>query len=220
MPCNTGYREYVRVTIPVVKKETLRKKVEAPQIDAKLLAKIGADDSKFREWLMELDPAPLWQEALDRVLKKADDLKGIKFSIDKDGYLQAKAKIAGGEDKRTYSAKIDAIGSAFQMEVIGIVAQLLDYEIVIQEAGDEIVLEGEKQSDAKVHEYLRVATSGQGTATLEFEHFSSPDKLKTEERKFLGLAQKFGIKMVIAERVCAGQPIDSSVVHRNFLQTR
>lgn len=212
MPCNIGYREISRVRIP--KPQTFKEKTEAPKIDSELLVKIGEDDPKFLEWMKELDVNPLLREALKRALAAAGKTSPVKFRVDENGFLEASSNYADKTQKKEIEGITNRVFSRFQMEVLAIVAQLLDYEIIVSQTG----IEGEKNTNSGVNRYLKITEAGSEDSLLQFEHFESQASLKKERRKFVALAQKLGIKIAIIESESGGQPIAEGALHKDFLK--
>jgi hypothetical protein len=220
MPCNVGYRSISRTKIKQPQPETIRSETQAPQINAELLERLGQEDQQFAEWLQELEVGPLLTEALTRALNTVDDTAGVSFAISDAGRLTAKATVNKRARKQRLQKIIDRVVARWQMEVIGIVAELIDYEIKITTDGDALVLEGEKRSNNKVHEYIRITINSNEDSEMCFEHFTDPNELKTEELRFLGLMQRLGINVTFLKSERAGQPIPNGTIHRNFLKQR
>lgn len=222
MPCNIGYRSYSKARIPSPTPQDFKSKTEAPKVDADLLSKIGEEDPEFLEWMREIDSRPLAEEALKRTLEKIGDTNGVNFSIDKEGNLIAKAKYTSGSQKKKIEKTVEEASGLFQMEVLGVAAQLLNYKIFISQQtgarGDIIVLECEKTEDSNVHKYIQVVKEKGEDAVLRFEHFESKKSLDSEINKFVGLAQKLGIKISLTETKKNGSPISSEAVHKDFLK--
>jgi len=216
MPCNIGYRQVVKARLPVNNEESIKEQTEA-KIDQSLLEQIGEPD--FIEWLLDLDIESLLGEALRRALAKIKPDSKIKFSL-KGFYLEAEAKDLTSVQKRGLGKVIDKTFNQFQMEIFGIIAQLLDYEIMFSVDGNNLVLEGEKMEDKNVHKYLKILKDINGQAEIQFEHFSSERELEQEEAKFVALAQKMGIKIVVKNREINGKPIPNGVYHANFLREK
>ena len=220
MPCDLGYKSFSRATVPVPKPLAFKKRAAAPKVDAELMERIGQDDPAFVEWVDELDVAPLLEQALAKTLAAVGG-SPVKFSI-VDGGLAAEATYKDGAEKERAEAVADRVSARWQMEVLAIVAQLLDFETsvtVTREGGNEVImLEGEKHGDEQVHEYLRVTYDpAKGSAVL-FEHFGSEKKLAAVKAKFLALAQKLGVKIRLGETRESGSPIPSGSVHKHFLK--
>ncbi len=166
----------------VVRKE---RRTQAEPVDTDLLEKLGVDDPRFVEWLNALDTTPLLETALARTQGSA------AFRIE-GGMLVGPADGA-------------AIEQRWQLEVLRVVLELLDYETFI----DNGVLEGEKRSGKGVNEFVRV-TSGR---ELRFEHFASDQELASEQRRFLALAQKLSLRLRLEGEQRRGQPIPKGAVH-------
>lgn len=145
----------------------------------------------------------------------------VEFFI-KDGGLEIKATYDGEREKKEVEAVARKMSERFQMELFGIIAELLGYKIRISEAAPDgtnaLVLEGEKEEDAGVHKYLKISVNTAGEGVFAFEHFDSPASVKQERAKFLALADKLGIKIRLSDERQAGQPIPAGVEHRHFLK--
>ena len=76
----------------------------------------------------------------------------------------------------------------------------------------------EKMDGSAVHKYVRVTKNVGGDSNIMFEHFDSPETLTKEKAKFLGLAQKLGVKIEILEHRESGHPIEAHHVHKHFLK--
>lgn len=220
MPCNLGYKTYIPVKIPAPVPKELRKKSKAPAIDSDLLAKIGAEDSEFVEWLKELDSKPLLEEALDRALKAfSGNLNGISLSVDENGNLCFLTKYINAKEKSRKEDTINQLSELWQMEAIKIIGELLDYEVLLERQKSSWVLEGEQTSSDAVHRYFRITKEiGDESAAFMFEHFASAKTLELEEAKFAALAQKFGVGLRLPKSRIVGQPIPEGTEHRHFLK--
>jgi len=223
MPCNIGYKNISRVRVEPKLPQEFKEKAKAPKIDKELLDNMGVRDAVFLDWASGLDISPLLNEALKRALKTSGGPGEIKFRIS-NGELEITSKFTTAEEKRTISAMAKKISERFQMELIGIIAQLLDYRISFSDqiigGKKNSVLEGEKEENANVRKYLKVSIGSTGEGVLAFEHFESQSSLKQERAKFLTLAKKFGVKISIAEETESGQPIPANIEHRDFLKQR
>ena len=222
MPCDLGYKNVSRVTIPAPQPLTFKKRIDAPAIDAELLELIGQDDPGFVEWISDLDGAPLLAAALEKALAGFGNASPVDFSTDGGG-LSATAKYRTAADKARVEKIVDRVGRLWQAEVLAIVAQLLDFETqitVMKEGGQEVVmLEGEKHGGtSQVHEYLRVTLDPAKGSALLFEHFSSKKELTAARSKFLALAQKLGVKIAVTDSKESGSPIPGGSVHKHFLK--
>lgn len=151
MPCDVGYRTYVALSIPVPKPLVFKKKVEAPKIDAKLLQDIGEEDSAFAEWLSRLSDADvkkLLEQALKKAKKHVKNSGRVTFTID-SGCLEAKATYTNASEQGEVEGITDEVTARFQIEVLAMVADILDYETRITEVkvkneAPRLLLEGEK----------------------------------------------------------------------------
>lgn len=220
MPCNIGYRSASRAKIKAPQPETLRSETTAPSVDAELLERLGQTDPQFAEWLQELDIGPLLIEALVRTLNEISDTNGISFTISDAGRLVTETTVRNAREKKRAQATIDRVATRWQMEVIGIAAELIDYETMITGTGDTLILEGEKRGDSKVSEYVRVVLDPNEGSEICFEHFTDPDELQAEELRFLALMQRLGVDVIISSAERHGQPIPVGTVHRDFLKQR
>lgn len=218
MPCDLGYRNYSRIRIPAPQPKELKTKSEAPKIDADLLAKIGEDDTAFLEWMRELNIEPLLQEALRRAIKVAGPTKRITFYIAANGDLIATAKYLNDREKKKLEEQIQTITNGWQMEVLSIAAELLDYEVVKTESNGSFTVEGEKHENSGVHKYLRIERQENGDSAIRFEHFKTKDEAAKEKQKFLGLSQKLGVKIRILDTEERGAPIPHGAIHKHFLK--
>lgn len=217
MPCDIGYKSYSRVNIPAPQVKKFKNKTEAPKIDAELLEKIGENDPEFLEWLLELDIIPLLKEALKRALLKVGELsKNAKFSISKNGDLMSSARYDSETQKRKIEEAAALISNQFQAETLAIVAELLDYEISVSKSREGFVIDGEKEIENGISKVLKITI--QETSSVRFEHFESKKSIEEEERKFLGLAQKLGVKMKFLKTERSGQPIQGKISDDNSLR--
>ncbi len=223
MPCNIGYKNISRIRVEPKLPQEFKEKVEAPKLDENLLNNLGVEDTVFLEWISDLNIDPLLSEALKRALKVSDDTGKAEFLI-KNGNLEISFKFNTAREKGKLEAMARRVSERFQMELLGIIAQLLDYKFSIFEQvadGKKVsILEGEKEENASIHKYLKVSIGNNGEGVLAFEHFESQLSLKQERAKFLTLAQKFGIKVRFSEEWESGQPIPSNIEHRDFLRQR
>lgn len=218
MPCNIGYKNVARIRIPAPKPLRFESKAKALQPDAELLERLGVQDPTFVEWIGELDTKPLLREALKRALTKIDG-GDLKYSIAGSGELIARGEYRGAE-ARALAKTSAAIAKQWQIEVLNIVLQLLDYETQVSvDANQASILEGEKHSSRGVHEFVRISQVD-GRDTLRFEHFASAEEAAKEQAKFLVLAQTMGIKIDLITSEESGQPIPTGTVHRHFLSDR
>ena len=221
MPCDIGYKDISRIRVKPKLPQEFKEKIKAPKPDKGLLDNLGIDDAIFLEWVSGLDINPLLNEALKRALKAVGDIGKVEFRIT-NGELEISSKYMDAKEKRGIESIAKNISERFQLETIGIIAQLLDYTIEFSEraAGSNkfMTVEGEKEESADVHKYLRVSIGANGEGVLAFEHFESQASLKQERAKFLALARKFGIKLMVSEERESGQPIPQNVEHRDFLR--
>lgn len=212
MPCNIGYKSVARAQIPAPQPQTFKAKADAPKIDADLLAKLGSEDEEFLGWLIELNIKPLLEEALKRALSRLA-IKGIELSINDKGELEARGRYVSDKEKQNLSEIFYRVSERWQFEVLGIVAELLGYEVKITQNGDEFILEAEEEGKSHPCDYIKITKKG-GDATIVFEHFKSRKDLEVETAKFLALAHKLGIKIVIGDStVSEGDPFPSENRH-------
>lgn len=209
MPCNIGYKSYAKVEIPVPTPQTFKAKSDAPTIDADLLDKLGIEDPEFLEWTRELNTEPLLKEALKRALAKLG-AGSLDFTIEK-GALKSQGKFVSAQEKGRLSKKTAEVSDRWQFEILGIVAELLDYTTTITQEGDEIILEAEEKGKTHPCDYIKVSRKGD-EAEITFEHFKSKEKLELAEAKFTALADKLGVKIDIKKRsVEKGDPFPNEV---------
>lgn len=212
MPCDIGWKIYEKVEIPVPVPQEFSERSEAPAIDADLLEKLGVEDPEFLAWASELNTRPLLEEALARALGKVGS-GGIDFTIDSEGMLSAKGSYTTSAQKAALKEKSAAISDRWQFEILGIVAELLDYTVTITQKGDELTLEAEEAGKTHPCDYIKVTRRGT-SAEITFEHFKSRKALELAEAKFVALADKLGVKLSIKTRdVREGDPFPESVQH-------
>ena len=212
MPCDIGFKSYTRTEIPVPEPQIFSVETRAPEIDADLLDKLGVEDAEFLAWVSELDQRPLLEEALKRTLAKVS-AGGIDFAVGETGVLKALGRfITPGEKKRLKDAAA-AVSDRWQFEILGIVAEILDYTVTITQKGEEMVLEAEEVG--KVHPCDSIKISRRGTtADITFEHFKSRRALDLATAKFVALADKLGVKIAMGAReVSEGDPFPGSRTH-------
>ncbi len=223
MPCDIGYKNITTIRVEPKIVQEFREKSKAPKIDKGLLENMGVSDAVFLEWASDLNINPLLAEALKRALAAVGEIGKIEFLI-RNGELEIKSKYTDDGEKRRIEAIARKVSERFQIEIISVIAQLLDYAIVISKktiGGQKAtVLEGEKNENANVHKYLKVSIGTTGEGGMSFEHFDSAASLKEERAKFLTLAKKFGVKIALSEEHESGQPIPQDVEHQHFLKVR
>jgi hypothetical protein len=155
------------------------------------------------------------QQALDAVATGGK----ITYSISAVGRLVAETQYKGKREKKRLQEEIDKVAARWQMEVINVVACLMDYETQVSESvGGVLTLEGEKDEGGRVNQYVRVILDPDGESEMAFEHFADPDELKVEEDKFLALMQKLGIDIAVSKTRREGTPIPADAIHRHFLK--
>lgn len=221
MPCNIGYKNVTRIRVAPKLPQEFKEKVKRPKIDQSLLDNMGIEDTVFLDWIMGLDINPLLEEALRRALRALDYKGNANFTVN-NGDLEIRAKFTSAKEKKQLETVVKRVGERFQIEVLAIIAQLMDYKIRVNSktvGGSTVsILEGEKDEPSSVHKYLNVTVGNNGEGVLTFEHFDSKPALKEERAKFIMLAKKFGIKVEYSGEHEAGQPIPSGVEHRDFLR--
>lgn len=189
-----------------------------PAVDSDLLASIGVDDPVFEGWLRDLDTAPLLEEALARALAAAGTPPDATLGIE-NGRLVARATAPDTARLDRARDALDVLARRWQLEVLGVVAELLDHDVSIsrvsEDGRDQLVLEGEKRGAGDVRPSLRITTDVRGEVVVLFEHFASEDELALEERKLRALAQKLGIKIVTGASRRSGQDIPAGAKHRH-----
>lgn len=212
MPCNIGYKASAKVTIPVPVPQEFRTKSEAPEINADLLEKLGVEDATFIEWVMGLDSKPLLEEALKRVLAKID-AKGISFTINDQGMLEASGSFTSATEKKRLAEQSSVATDQWQFEILAIVTELLDYTPTITKNGNELVLVAEEAGKSHPCDYIKV-TKKSGDGSVCFEHFKSRKALDVGMAKFLLLAHKLGVKISLGKlEVSAGDPVPGEAHH-------
>ncbi len=212
MPCNIGYKNFAKAEIPAPVPEKFSAKSKAPAIDPELMEKLGVEDPVFLKWLPSLETAVLLQEALKRTIKKVGD-GSVKFSIDKEGMLDASGTFTSAAEKKRLEKKTAQVTALWQFEVLGIVTELLEYTPIITENGDELILEAEEKGKSHPCDYIKVTRKGDN-ATVCFEHFKSREALDAATAKFLLLAHKLGVKITISRReVTQGHPFPNEIGH-------
>ncbi len=221
MPCDLGFKSYSRVDVPVPQPMTLKKRYAAPQVDAELLQLIGQDDRAFVEWIGELDIGPLLQQALDAALAQKGQVPGARFGVDAGG-LTVDATCRNDTEKRRVEKAVDKVSRRWQVEVLAIVAKLLDFETQVTvskvDGREVLMLEGEKHGTSQVHEYLRVTLDPGAETTMLFEHFASKKEVDAMRDKFLALSQRLGVRIDVQSTRQSGSPIPEGAVHGHFLK--
>lgn len=212
MPCNIGFKSYAKIVIPEPQPQTFKAKADAPKIDADLLAKLGNEDPDFLEWVSDLNTKSLLEEALKRTLAKTTE-KDVKFKINAEGMLEAKGSYFEDREKKSLDQTASNVSECWQFEILGIVTQLLGYRVTITQTGGEFVLEAEEEGESHPCDYIKVVKKD-GNATLVFEHFKSRSALQLETAKFLTLAHRLGVKIVVDEStVSEGDPFPGEERH-------
>jgi len=222
MPCDIGIRSVTRINIPSVQPQEFEEEIKPPEIDRDLLDKIGEDDQVFLEWLGELEIGPLLEEALRRAKSRVENSDSLSIAISKNGRLVIKSSYTNAREKRQIETVANMLSARFQMEVLAIIAELLDYRISLnqQGRGEEItfILEGEKEAVSGVGKYLRITKDTSEDGALMFEHFESKKALTSEQYKFLGLSQKLGVKIFVEDTEYSGQAISREMTRKDILR--
>lgn len=212
MPCNIGYKAYAKIEIPEPQPQTFTEKSEAPDIDAELLEKLGIEDPVFLKWAQDLDTKPLLQEALKRTLV-AINTGWLDFTIDSQGMLETRSTFRSVSEKKRVIQQAAAVSDRWQFEILGIVAELLDYSVIITQKGDGMVLEAEEAGKSHPCDYIKV-TRSRGVSEITFEHFKSRAALDLATAKFLALAHTLGVKIALGRReVSEGNPFPGEELH-------
>ncbi|MDE1970248.1 MAG: hypothetical protein KGI50_01595 [Patescibacteria group bacterium] len=217
MPCNIGVKSYAKIEIPQPQPQTFSSKTEAPAIDADLLEKLGQEDSVFLQWIRELDTKPLLEEALKRALLNMKG-SGIDFRINASGMLETKGSFVTPQEKKALQIRAAAVSDRWQMEILGIVTQLLGYAHTLTVRGEETILEAEDEGKAHPCKYIKV-TRRNNASSFVFEHFTSRSALDVEMAKFLLLADRLGVKVAVRDKeILEGDPMPVSA-HLSHLHT-
>ena len=220
MPCDLGFKSYSRIDVPVQQPAVLKKRCAAPAVDAELMRLIGQDDQQFVEWINELDTAPLLQKALDAALS-AGGARGVTFSVSADGLI-AETTYLGAREKQRAEKAIEKVSRRWQIEVLAVAAQLLDFETQVTATAvggkDVLMLEGEKHGSSRVHEYWRVSFDPAAETTMLFEHFASRQEVDAVRDKFLALSQRLGVRIAVTATRQSGSPIPEGAVHEHFIR--
>jgi len=204
MPCEIGYRAYASVPVPAPQPQDFRVKAEAPDITANLLEKLGVEDPEFLEWAQELDKRSLLQTALTRALR--NERTSLDFVLTDDGMLEARGSFTTTAERSRLEKTASAVSARWQFEILGIVAELLDYSVKITEEKGGLVLEAEEAGKSHPCNYIRVSKRGE-TADITFEHFKSRKDLEIALAKFETLARTLGVKLRIATpQIREGEP--------------
>jgi len=220
MPCDIGYRIYAPIRIPEPVPLEFKSKNEAPKIDAELLERLGETDPDFNQALEAMDVIPLLKEALKRTLAKIKVNANLRFQISDTGYLEAKASFTSQAQKAQLEKLTAEIAGQFQLEVMKIIAEILDYQLEVIQSKDSWEIIGEKDEEADVHSYLKISKSADGRGELCFEHFKTPKAADLENDKLVALLQKCGIALKLGKARKAGQPINTGTIHKDFLPSR
>ncbi len=219
MPCDIGYRSVAKAKVASPEPQAFEARVAPPELDADLLQKLGQEDPVFADWLAELDAGPLLGKALERTLQAVRAPAGFELAV-RGGRLALRTTVRSAADRAEARRVASSAGERWQVEVLRIVAELLDFEVELRsqsgEGGPVLVLEGEKPgAEGAVRELIRVALGPSGEAQLAFEHYRSPEELEADEDRFRGLAQKLGLELSARTRRRSGQPVPEGAVHRH-----
>ena len=214
MPCNIGFKSYTKAEIPTPQPQSFKAKSAAPKIDADLLEKLGVEDAVFLNWAQSLNTRPLLEEALKRVVNKVGS-SDIKLKITDAGELEASGSYTSTDQKRLLAEQTAGITDQWQMELLGIVTELLDYTPQITKNGKELMLVAEEAGKSHPCDYIKVTKKGD-SASICFEHFKSRKALDIATAKFLVLAHKLGVKITTGKfEVSEGDPFTLSVQHKH-----
>lgn len=195
MPCDVGYKSYAKTKIPAPEPQTFLTASEAPDISADLLDKLGIEDPDFLSWVSSIDTRSLLEEALKRALK-ATKTGGLSFSLDERGMLKAEGRFTTDAEKRRLEEVSSMMSKRWQFEILGIVAELLDYTSTITQNAGLITLEAEESGKSHPCDYIKISQRGD-EAEITFEHFKSRRALDLATAKFTALANKLGVKISI-----------------------
>ena len=125
--------------------------------------------------------------------------------------LEAKGRFVTSREKPLLREKAAAVSDRWQFEILGIVAELLNYSVTITQKGKELVLEAEEEGKSHPCDFIKV-TRQDGVSTLTFEHFKSRGALALGTAKFLALADRLGVKIAVAtNEVSEGDPFPGEV---------
>ncbi|HXE72846.1 MAG TPA: hypothetical protein VNO81_09300 [Candidatus Nitrosotenuis sp.] len=199
MPCNVGYRETFRARVGAPAPRTFRTSAAAPALDQELLDRIGVEDPEFGEWLADLETGPLLQEALERT-RQALDTSGLQLSLGADGSLTIQAQAADPGQRSQVQARADQVLARWQLEVLGVVAQILGYQTRVTEQG----LTAVKPTGEASPEMFTVTP--EGGLRLRFEHFKSRRSLSTEVARLALLARRLGLGLDLESLERGGRP--------------
>ncbi len=212
MPCNIGYKSYAKIRIPEPQPQTFKAKIDAPKIDAELMARLGSEEPEFLEWINELDTKPLLEEALKRALVNIS-AKEVDFFVNDKGALEAQGRYLNEKEKRILTEAAAKVSERWQFEILGIVTQLLGYNATISQKENELVLEAEEEGKTHPCDYIKVSKKGEDAA-LVFEHFKSRKALELETAKFVTLAHKLGVKIILTSSdISEGDPFPGEERH-------
>jgi len=210
MPCDIGWRAYERVTIPAPLPQDFTVKAQAPDINEDLMEKLGVEDPEFLDGISQMDVKPLLEQALERALEKVDK-GGLDFSVGDDGMLKASGSFVTADQKRRLKAASDKVMDRWQMEILGIVTELLGYDVIITQNGDEITIEASESGKHHPCDYIKITRKG-GKAEITFEHFKSKKALELAMGKFEALARKLGVKIAIKKpEIKEGDPFPNEL---------
>ncbi len=214
MPCDLGFRSSSQVRVAAPAPQTFEARVAPPALDAELLERLGQEDPPFADWLLTLEPEPLLAEALRRTLAVLPAPSALTLAI-RGGRLAARGTSRSAKERAGLDRSLGAIARRWQLEVLRVIAELLDFEAVLEEDLTGLVVEGEKPGPGDVREFVRITLPARGEAELRFEHYRSEGELAADEDRLLALAQKLGVPLVVKAHRRAGQPIPEGARHRH-----
>ncbi|MGC4115617.1 MAG: hypothetical protein QM765_13640 [Myxococcales bacterium] len=219
MPCDIGYRSVAKAKVAAPEPQAFEARLSPPELDEDLLEKLGQEDPVFAEWLRELDSGPLVAKALEQALQAVRAPKGFEFAV-RAGRLAVRSETRSASERFEALRVVSRVGERWQLEVLRIVAELLEFEVELQATTENgaqlLVLEGEKPgAQGAVREFIRITLKASGDAQLSLEHYRSPEALEADEDRLQGLAQKLGLKLAIQGRRRSGQAIPEGAVHRH-----
>jgi len=216
VPCDIGYRTIAETRVVVPKPQTFESRTAAPEIDAELLDRLGQEDPAFLRWAQELDLSPLLAKALERALAALSPRSKVEFAV-RSGALAARSTVRGDAEKAKAEADIEAVARRWTVEVLRVIAELLDYQVTLVAARidgrDVLVIEGEKTRGGDVREFLRITADAKGNAEVRLEHFASEPALSAEEARLLALARRLGVRLTVKQLRRSGKPIPKGAKH-------
>jgi hypothetical protein len=137
----------------------------------------------------------------------------IDFKVNDEGMLEAKGTFVSASEKKLLSKEASAVTNRWQFEILGIVCELLNYSVTITQRGETMTLEAEEKGSTHPCDYIKVTRTGD-SAEIVFEHFKTEKALDVATAKFLTLADKLGVKIILRNRkVVEGEPFPNVVRH-------